>query len=404
MTASRVQGKSAFAVGVTTVTATLDAPATLGNILIVGCRANNSVTINTPTDTGSHTYLSAVGPISAGALRAQMYYAVQTTGGVTQVTFTTSGNATVEISVEEYAGVQRVSPLGATSSLTGTTETSLSVTSFSTTSGSLIVAFATQNTGGTFTAGTNYTLGLDGSVIGTEYRLNSGTSETAPFTTDTAGTLWIELAAEFLPAVAVTATLSGTGNLSGTFTVSVPLTSTISGTGNIAGTFTVSIPVTATVSGAGSIGGTFTVSVPVAASVSGSGNLTASATIDVPVAASVSGSGNMTASATITVPLGATISGTGSTGGEFTVTVNLGGTLTGTAGTGGSPTISTTIGATLTGLGSMSGTVLEAAARGVLRLSDALKALFFHSHQPKAVVSPTDEQKGRLRMTDEGDR
>jgi hypothetical protein len=375
MTASRVQGKIGLTAGTSTNTQTLNAPATLGNIIVVGVRANNSVTINTPTDDKSHTYLAATAQISSGAARVRMWYAVQTTGGMTQVTVTTSGTATIDMAVEEYAGVQRNSPLGNVSSGTGTTETSWSVASFSpTATGNLIVVFGGGLFAGAvdFTAGSNYTLGLDGVTAATEHRLVSADPETAPLTAGTAPTAWAEVAAELKAAVAATASLSGAGSFSASVTINTPVTASISGVGSLSGAVTLSVPVNASLAGVGSISGDVTLTIPlgaalagagglsgsleggavdIAAALAGVGSLTADVTVSVPVTLALSSAGSQTAALTVSVPLGAVLQGAGDAAASVTMTVPLTGALGGGSGIDGNPTIFTPIAAVLSGTG-----------------------------------------------------
>lgn len=201
MAASFIQSKANGA-SATSITVTLDAEAQLGSLIVVGARAGGNQSPNTPTDNGSggtHTYTAAIAEQAQGAIRARMWYTLVTKTGTTQITVTVGSSTFVEVQVMEFGGVKQSSPLGVAGTGSGGSGTSLSVSAISPTAGSLIAVFATAGAAEAFTAGTDYTLANDGNLTGTEYRLVSTTSETAPFTMDVSAA-WIEIAAEFLPA------------------------------------------------------------------------------------------------------------------------------------------------------------------------------------------------------------
>lgn len=184
--------------GTATTSVTLDAPATVGNVLVVAFRGGNSQTLNTPTDDksgGSHTYTSVIAQVNNGsAPRVRMFYAV-VTGAVSVVTCTTGGNTAIEASVVELSGVNTSDPFGLASSGTGSSTTP-SVTSFSPTAGNAIVAFLSSTGAIDTTPGTGYTIGNDGTLAGSMYRLVCTGTETAPATI-TINAAWAEIAAEF---------------------------------------------------------------------------------------------------------------------------------------------------------------------------------------------------------------
>jgi hypothetical protein len=200
MAYSFVQTKTNAGVTVSTVTVTLDAPTTKGDLIVVGVAlSGTSVTINTPTDDKSNSYSTTVGPTDSGdgTSRIKQFSAVDLVGGMTQVTVTLSGNGTYAVFVDVFHGGPNAGVLGQTSTGTGTSTTP-AVTSFSPRAGSLIVALTRINANQTWTAGTNYTLGSIQARSASEYRLISTTTETAPFS-GTASGVWVEVAAEFLP-------------------------------------------------------------------------------------------------------------------------------------------------------------------------------------------------------------
>lgn len=184
--------------GSATTSVTLDAPATVGNVLVVGVRGGNSQTINTPTDDksgGSHTYTSVIAQVNNGAApRARMFYTV-VTGAASVITCTTGGNTAIEISVVELTRVNTSDPFGLSSSGTGSSTTP-SVVSFSPTVGNAIVAFLSSTGAIDITAGTGYTVANDGTIAGSMYRLVCTGTETAPVTV-TLNAAWVEIAAEF---------------------------------------------------------------------------------------------------------------------------------------------------------------------------------------------------------------
>lgn len=440
MAITHVQGKINGAASTTTVTTTLDAAATVGNLIVVGARAGSSQILNTPTDDKGHTYTPCMDQLQSSSQGCRMWYTVVTVSGMTQVTVTTPGSSAVtQLAVDEFSGCSTTSPLGSTSTGTGT-GTSLSVTSFSPTAGSLVAAFMTAANSVTYTAGTNYTIGVQALQSGTEYNLSATTTETAPATRTGGGSIsWIEVAAEFkaTTAIAISATLTGAGSLSGSVTMSVPGTATLTGAGSLSASMALTVDGTATLSGVGSLAGDVTMSVPVTATITGAGTAAAAVTISVPASAAMSGAGAAAGDVTMTVPLSAVLAGSGSLSGTadgggnvdvtatltglgtlsatltvtvspavsltgtgdlaadsagITMTVPLSAVMSGSGNTGGSPTMTTDAGtATLTGLGTLRATVSAAAARGVLRLTDTLKAWLTTSHERTARISTTDE-------------
>jgi hypothetical protein len=120
-----VQGiaNSNLAAGATMCSATLPGPATAGDLIVVGANWFSQAATAVVSDSQGDAYQAALAPTnwSGTSYRAQVFYAKNITGGATSVTVTLSGgsNSGCEMYVEEYAGVDRVSPLDQTAVATG---------------------------------------------------------------------------------------------------------------------------------------------------------------------------------------------------------------------------------------------------------------------------------------------
>jgi hypothetical protein len=188
-----------------------------GNLVVAMVRLSNTTdTCSGVSDNVGNTY-ALLGPFDSGSNpRVYMAYGVQTTGGATTVTAATpGGTASKRCFAVEFSGnaSSNAAAFDTYTTGSGTTETSLSVSTLTpAASGELIVAFvSTQSsaTGKSWTAGSGYTLyggGSGNQTVRGEYKLSSGSSETAPITLNAAGTSWVEVAAAFIPAGAPTPT------------------------------------------------------------------------------------------------------------------------------------------------------------------------------------------------------
>jgi hypothetical protein len=122
-----VQFAANSAAAANTLTVTLPAPATTGNLLVVSVVFQpRAVSVTQVTDTiliPSNNYRLAVGPTDWGApFRAYTYYASNITGGFTDVTVDLSGvtTGTFEVYVLEYSGVAGTDPLDLVAGSAGT--------------------------------------------------------------------------------------------------------------------------------------------------------------------------------------------------------------------------------------------------------------------------------------------
>lgn len=162
-------------------------------------------TITSITDNKGNTYSLAVGPIrnTTSARTAYQFYSVITTSGITSLTITWSGSSstTFRAFADSFSGnaTSGVFHVGSTKTATAG-GTSSSVTSFSPASGELISAMMasgpTSFTG--LAVGSGYTFGNNpGGTSGTEYKLSSSTTETAPFTWTSPSQQWVEVAGAY---------------------------------------------------------------------------------------------------------------------------------------------------------------------------------------------------------------
>ncbi len=184
------------ATGNTPLTVTI--PATKAGNLLVVCASNaDGRSVSSVTD-GSNIFTVDKNLAGSGS-GAGIASAIQTIGGKTSVTVTLSGSSTFHVDVAEFSGNAIAGFVGTSSTGGPTSSQTPSVTSFSPTSGNLIVGCGGGSGGRGWSSGTNYTkLSTDsGNQIGaSEYRLSSSGTETAPFSID-ANTTWNEVAVEY---------------------------------------------------------------------------------------------------------------------------------------------------------------------------------------------------------------
>jgi hypothetical protein len=98
-------------------------------------------------------------------------------------------------------------------------------------------------------------------------------------------------------------------------------TTYITGTSEVTGSFSLGKTMTADLSGSGSLSGNLSITASLIATIAGSGTITASMAATLGLAASLAGSGNLSGSLSLLIPLVASLSGTG------TLTSNLKGNL-----------------------------------------------------------------------------
>lgn len=188
----------------TTNVVTPTVPLTAGNLVVLNIRLPIGTTVTSVTDNASvpNTYLVAAGPLSYTGIAYQIY-GVQITGGATTVTTTISSSTTSRVVLDEFSGGASTNATVFDKSSTGTSggasQLSASVTSFSPiAAGELISAGIFLTTAVTaITAGTGYVIANNvQTTIGTEYRLSSTTTETAPISWTTSS-IWGEIAGAY---------------------------------------------------------------------------------------------------------------------------------------------------------------------------------------------------------------
>src|SRR5262249_18030071 len=117
-----VQARSFEVTSGTSVSVTLLRPTTPGNLIVAYVVWDNGDPVSL-TDTSGNAWASAVGPtrFTGDPASAQIFYARNIVGGTNTVTahFTTAITTRGALYVHEYAGLDRVSPLGGAVAATG---------------------------------------------------------------------------------------------------------------------------------------------------------------------------------------------------------------------------------------------------------------------------------------------
>lgn len=150
-----------------TTSATCAHPAkahTTGNLIVVGLRSITGIGTPTVADTAGNTYTLIDSDVSS-SLAAFTWYAKNITGHATNVITITTGSGNFQFygcEALEYSGLDTSSPLDATAVAKGVavTATTVSTAAFTTAQAAeVVVCHLTESGGGgTFTAGTGYTL------------------------------------------------------------------------------------------------------------------------------------------------------------------------------------------------------------------------------------------------------
>lgn len=179
------------ATSVTSTTKAFASNVTAGNCIVTveSHYDSGGATINTPTDTLTHTYLAAInahttpgGPPNDQTIRA--YYVLNISGGANTVTFNSgSGSCDITGGCAEFSGVATSGALG----VVGTADSTGTAVSVSTSgtpdSGSMVVAIMTFNgSDTTITAGQTIIVENEANSttagMGSEYELSSGGTST----------------------------------------------------------------------------------------------------------------------------------------------------------------------------------------------------------------------------------
>lgn len=211
----QVQNKTATATAASTVVITPNSALTVNNLVVVGIKFTDpTMTLVSVTDSAGNTYTTTNDLPNTQGASHYLAYGVQVVGGATTVTVTANKAGNHRVTLGEYSGGKRTNAtiFDVGSSGNGASGTAHTVTTFTpAAAGELIVAHdGNQSGAGTYTAGTNYTLGGNTGVVGQEYDLAGTTSETCPFTYSTSSG-WGEIAAAFKEYVAPAATLDAIG-------------------------------------------------------------------------------------------------------------------------------------------------------------------------------------------------
>lgn len=105
-----------------------NSPNTAGNLIVLVANTDNSVTVQSVTDTLGNVYTSAIGPFSqtGSSLQTQIFYAKNIKSGMNTVSVKLSGDQTLfEVYIHEYSGADPNSPLDAVSASSAASGTAM---------------------------------------------------------------------------------------------------------------------------------------------------------------------------------------------------------------------------------------------------------------------------------------
>lgn len=117
----------------------------------------------------------------------------------------------------------------------------------------------------------------------------------------------------------ISATLTGTGSLTGTVYLDISITTVLSGTGTLTAVVTLDVIATATLTGNGALTSNVSTDIITSAALSGTGALTSSVGLDIPTSSTLSGTGAATGSVTTQPEIHADMPGNGNATGTVTV-------------------------------------------------------------------------------------
>lgn len=200
-----------------------------GNLIVVSAGWGSGTATAAVSDSAGNVYQSAVGPVTNGSIRAQIWYAENIRGGSNTVTVTFSASAGHNVEIHEYAGVTTAGALDAVASGTGASTTPTTSALTPTQADVLLFAYANISTTVTWTAGSGYTIRQSMNRGASEDRsVASLGSYAGSFTTSASGS-WNALLAAFRatpsipdttpPTVSITAPVDG-ATVSGTAPIS----------------------------------------------------------------------------------------------------------------------------------------------------------------------------------------
>jgi hypothetical protein len=174
---------------------------TAGSLMTVSASWLTTTATITVSGNISGSFTSGVGPINNGtAIRGQQWYFQNSAGGDTTITLTvTGGPVSISAHYSEYTGAATSGGTDGTSSGTGSGLTADAGALSTTGSNDIVVASGNWTVGGTFTAGSGYTLNTSTrSKEAQEWQIFTSvlTNHHATVTTNTTGT-WVALAMAF---------------------------------------------------------------------------------------------------------------------------------------------------------------------------------------------------------------
>lgn len=181
----------------TTITRTYT-PATVGNLLIVGCQwASTTATSCVITDTGGNTWLPAVANAFSSAGSVSIQYCLANGTSLITITATTPSTGFRNIFVDEFSGAN---VLDQTSNGSGTTGTTLSSGSQTITNANEII-YGCGGCNNSLSLGGGFSGQLDGFQNGAEYKIVSSIASLDAHFTELASSAWMVSMATFFSAV-----------------------------------------------------------------------------------------------------------------------------------------------------------------------------------------------------------
>jgi hypothetical protein len=263
---------------VTSITPTLSAASTSGNMLAAVVATVANTTVTAPVG-----WVKATSVFTTGVGTTQVWYYPNNPGAISSVKFTLSASDSAAAQLSEWSGVEKVTPLDGSGTATATTAaTTVSVSATAAAANELAIASfgaSTGTSGNTFTPGSGWTNLMPAHTVSdtADYKLSVGSGSVSETETAATSSKWSAAIATFFSSCSggsLTLTppttapfgslaLNGTNQSVTAGFAFTPTDSTASASGwNLTGTSTTfttgtrTLPTTATTITAGSVAGT----------------------------------------------------------------------------------------------------------------------------------------------------
>jgi hypothetical protein len=183
---------------VTSITPTLSAASTAGNLLVGVVATTANTTVTAPAG-----WVKATSVFTTGVGSTQIWYDANNAGGISSVKFTLSGTDSAVAQLSEWSGVEKVTPLDGTGTTTQTTtSTTVAVAATAAAANELAIASfgaSTGTSGNTFTPASGWTNLMPAHTVSdtADYKIGVGSGSVSETETAVTTSKWSAAVATF---------------------------------------------------------------------------------------------------------------------------------------------------------------------------------------------------------------